>query len=125
MPLMHDDYRPGWNGYVTVQDVEERLLRELGSRKRELGESEQPEAERKLMRRLETVQMERKQIPNPGADPRLMDAATILVECAYVDGDFGEGERDEEWLRAEANDLAGSLQGAYEDWHATREAGGL
>ena len=64
----------------------------------------------------EHMAVQPKQIPHLGADPRLADAARILVECMYVDGDFGDGERDESWIMAKALDLAEILQGAYEDW---------
>ena len=64
----------------------------------------------------EHMAIQSRQIPRLGVDTRLADAARILVESMYVDGDFGDGDRDEPWIMAKALDLAEVLQGAYEDW---------
>ena len=57
-----------------------------------------------------------RQIPAPGVAPQLATVAAVLVEVGYVEGDFGEEDRDAGWLAEKARDLGECLQGAYEDF---------
>lgn len=80
-----------------MSDVESRL-RELGAQRRSMGA----------------------RLIEPDIDSRLRWAAKQIVAFMYARGDFGEGDRSEEWLAGKVEDLGSCLQGTLEDWQYTK-----